>query len=219
MTSAKQIYLGVRRGTPTPPLPYDAEVEYIESTGTQWINTRIKPKFDDVVRIELNVGTSSSSGRRFLLSDGNPNVAHYAEINGDNKYGVNNSRVIPVSFTVGNLYKAYAEFSGTLAKLGATINNSDYETSDTNYASPDWRDSLRLFRIDNTYAGSGSRIGRLSIKINGDIVFNSRPVRFTNELGQSEGAMYDRVSGDFFRNAGSGEFRFGTDIAGGGING
>jgi hypothetical protein len=200
-----------RGGAPTPPLPYDAEVEYLESTGTQWIDTGIKPNYDDVVRIELAVGTSSSLGRRFLFSDGNPNVAHYAEINGYNKYGVNNSRVIPVSFTVGNLYKAYAEFSGTLAKLGATINNSDYETSDTNYASPDWLYSLRLFRIDGTYAGSGSRIGRLSIKINGDIVFNSRPVRFTNEQGVSEGAMYDRVSGQLFRNADTGAFTIGPD--------
>ena len=37
------------------------------------------------------------------------------------------------------------------------------------------------------------------------------PVRFTNELGQSEGAMYDRVSGQLFRNAGTGSFVIGPD--------
>ena len=37
------------------------------------------------------------------------------------------------------------------------------------------------------------------------------PVRFTNELGQSEGAMYDRVSGQLFRNAGTGDFIIGPD--------
>ena len=31
-----------RRGAPTPPLPYDAEVEYLQSTGTQWIDTGLK---------------------------------------------------------------------------------------------------------------------------------------------------------------------------------
>lgn len=37
------------------------------------------------------------------------------------------------------------------------------------------------------------------------------PVRFTNELGQSEGAMYDRVSGQLFRNQGTGAFGYGND--------
>ena len=36
MTSAKQIYLGSRR---RPKLPYDAEVEYLQSSGTQYIDT------------------------------------------------------------------------------------------------------------------------------------------------------------------------------------
>lgn len=38
------------------------------------------------------------------------------------------------------------------------------------------------------------------------------PVRFTNELGQSEGAMYDKVSGRLFRNVGTGNFIVGRDI-------
>jgi hypothetical protein len=36
-------------------------------------------------------------------------------------------------------------------------------------------------------------------------------VRFTNEQGVSEGAMYDRVSGAMFRNAGTGAFTIGPD--------
>ena len=41
------------------------------------------------------------------------------------------------------------------------------------------------------------------------------PVRFTNELGQSEGAMYDRVSGELepFRNKGTGAFLWGPDAS------
>ena len=37
------------------------------------------------------------------------------------------------------------------------------------------------------------------------------PVRFTNEDGVSEGAMYDRVSGQLYRNAGTGAFVIGPD--------
>lgn len=43
------------------------------------------------------------------------------------------------------------------------------------------------------------------------ILIDFIPVRFTNELGQSEGAMYDRVSGEFFRNSGTGSFVIGPD--------
>lgn len=39
------------------------------------------------------------------------------------------------------------------------------------------------------------------------------PVRFTNEQGQSEGAMYDRVTRRLFRNQGTGAFQWGPDVA------
>ena len=37
------------------------------------------------------------------------------------------------------------------------------------------------------------------------------PVRFTNERGETEGAMYDRVSGQLYRNSGTGAFIIGPD--------
>ena len=63
----------------------------------------------------------------------------------------------------------------------------------------------------------------LKIKKAGILVRNMIPVRFTNELGQSEGAMYDRVSGELepFRNQGTGAFLWGSDASaqnGGGYN-
>ena len=45
----------------------------------------------------------------------------------------------------------------------------------------------------------------------GSVLFDAIPVRFTNENGVSEGAMYDRVSGNLFRNAGTGAFVIGSD--------
>ena len=44
-----------------------------------------------------------------------------------------------------------------------------------------------------------------------NLVFDGIPVRFTNEQNQSEGAMYDRVSGQLFRNAGTGTLTLGPD--------
>lgn len=53
----------------------------------------------------------------------------------------------------------------------------------------------------------------LSIERSGEKVLDMIPVRFTNELGQSEGAMYDRVSRKLFRNQGTGSFATGPDVA------
>lgn len=49
--------------------------------------------------------------------------------------------------------------------------------------------------------------------MDGVIVCDLQPVRFTNENGVSEGAMYDKVSGTLFRNAGTGEFVIGPDAS------
>lgn len=59
-------------------------------------------------------------------------------------------------------------------------------------------------------------MGHMYVESKGE-VRDMIPVRFTNEQGVSEGAMYDRVSGQLFRNSGTGAFSFGTDIAGGGV--
>ena len=44
-----------------------------------------------------------------------------------------------------------------------------------------------------------------------ELLMNLVPCRFINELGENEGAMYDLVSKQLFRNNGSGEFIIGPD--------
>lgn len=44
-----------------------------------------------------------------------------------------------------------------------------------------------------------------------DDVIDLTPVRFTNDRGETEGAMYDRVSKQLFRNSGTGAFVIGPD--------
>ena len=46
---------------------------------------------------------------------------------------------------------------------------------------------------------------------NGAHLIDLIPVRFTNENEEPEGALYDRVSGELFRNAGLGSFIIGPD--------
>ena len=55
------------------------------------------------------------------------------------------------------------------------------------------------------------KVFRVVITKDDVVIRDFQPVRFTNELGESEGAMYDRVSGELFRNAGTGAFNYGND--------
>ena len=211
MTSARQIYLGSRR---KPNLPYDAEVEYLESTGTQWIDTGVFGNLHTRIEIVLEVTNF---------------IGHYA-VCGFFLSGSSAQITVPTNYSnTGGLYSRFGDkfISGGLAvsegkhtltvdRAGLTI---DGVSRGTFGATADFTTSasLALFRfkgLDRNFF-----IGRMfSCKFHdgSSLVRNLVPVRFTNEHGQSEGAMYDRVSGQLFRNSGTGVFVFGTDIAGGG---
>lgn len=191
-------------------IPYDAEVAYLESKGMQWIDTGIQPPNSSHVRCNLFLGFASGSyGRRFYFSDGNTSVAHYAEVNAQNRWGTNNSNNLPV-INSDTMYYGYAEFTDTAATLGITINGDEFTTATTSFASGSWG-GLLLFMLANSYRGNGSRIGKCEITVNGILVRDFIPVRFTNELGMSDGAMYDRVTKKLFRNQGTGSFVIGQD--------
>ena len=56
-----------------------------------------------------------------------------------------------------------------------------------------------------------TRLTKVVFSVDNAILGSFIPVRFTNEDGASEGAMYDKVSGQLYRNAGTGAFVIGPD--------
>ena len=56
------------------------------------------------------------------------------------------------------------------------------------------------------------QLGSLKFLVDGQMVGDLTAVRFTNEQGMSEGAMYDSISGALFRNAGTGSFVIGPEV-------
>ena len=64
-------------------------------------------------------------------------------------------------------------------------------------------------RANNSLAKT--RLVKVVFSVDNTILGSFIPVRFTNEDGVSEGAMYDKVSGQLFRNAGTGAFVIGPD--------
>lgn len=199
-----------RRGAPTPPLPYDAEVEFLESSGTQYIDC------------DLYVASTSSEtlwvgdcgyintvygGRQFVAAYDNPNYSHYCEFNSERKFGlggayinatVSNRSVNRVALRLSpstSTTTVYLDYGGAGQVLAST---SSYQSTTMG--------RFVLFRLDNGYGSTGVRIGANKLYFDGVLVRDFIPVR----VG-TVGYMYDRVSGTLFGNAGSGAFYVGPD--------
>ena len=195
-----------RRAMGGKPLPYDAVVEYLESTGTQWIDTGFVPIQDDVrFIIECSIGRT---GNNIFV--------------GMAKYGSND-----FAFNFYNKSSIYWWFGGKTGNFSATgldhqrlevgseiIYNGNLIT--TVVASSSFvgnTNRLSLFGLANSaiptdalYKAVG-KVFHFSVYYGNEIQLDLIPVR----VGQV-GYMYDRVSGQLFGNAGTGAFIVGPDV-------
>ena len=180
------------------PLPYDAEVEYLESTGTQWIYT----------------GYATSQCPYFSL-DVQPLITNVD----DRMFG---------AYTHGYAVQQYQGrwrwFDGgwTLTDIPVDITRTTNITKNVNGWFVDGEItktssgkigdlSLVLFGVNfyNTSTGAAKslRVNQLSLfDKNSSLVADFIPIRKGNI-----GYMYDRVSGQLFGNAGTGGFIIGPD--------
>ena len=184
-------------------LPYEAEVEYLESTGTQWINTGINCNSNYILEVEaqgaqgaegvMGARVSSSSNMHTFVFPGNAAQARYS-------YG-GQSLFVSVNLTSFNYYRAEKEkyyvngdLAGTLSAASFTLNFPYY-----------------LFALDTN--GSVSNLGAKKIKMcriwdGASLLLDLIPVR----KGQV-GYMYDKVSRQLLGNQGTGDFILGPDKA------
>ena len=190
-------------------LPYDAEVEYLESTGTQYIKTGTTRLASDVVRIGF-----SATQFAFVWAFG------VAAWEGAGDFGIRFSG----SGTTGSCFNGWTVQNASLNAVNVmnsvTFTSASVIVNGTAYAkvASDIGHEIYLFATNLKNARtmpSKIRLYSYSVERDGKLVFNILPVRFTNELGVSEGAMYDKATGTLFRNAntaaGAAPFLFGPD--------
>lgn len=190
-------------------LPYDAEVEYLQSSGTQYIDTGLKVNFDSNIFVEQRARVAY-------------NVTNVRQLNGTNGWAFwgcssgnkFDSAAGTSTTTVGTSWHdvslTYKKDNGkahvTLYVDGVKIkeqtngligNSNDYD--------------LFIFAIGGVNAAaqlfSKEKIASCQILKDNVIVGDFIPVR----AGQV-GYLYDRVSGEMFGNAGTGAFIIGPDV-------
>lgn len=184
-------------------LPYDAEVEYLESTGTQTIVTGVKSSDIDAYSVRVMAVASTDFARILGASDG-----------------------------IKTLFTPYLDMKGTQYALNSSLNHEHADSPDINFRIPHtyrvernqstirlYVDGVQKFADSADYTPTTAPINICSpssgarFRIYGVDFYNGAnllgcfiPVR----VGIT-GYMYDKVSGQLFGNAGTGSFIIGPD--------
>ena len=215
MLAARGAFLAARR---KPKLPYDAEVEYLESTGTQYIDTGLNSTTDGFCNFEISFQkTTTNTG----VSDSGYNAPFGFKYASTARYGIwggTNSSNTDLYAGI-NAYN-FAVLSKDTSWHIVNVENGVAVTIDgtaTQIGTGTVRANMGLFLFANITSSSGSssyivvpsKISYCKIyNTSGVLVRDFIPVR----VGTT-GYLYDRVSGQLFRNAGTGAFTIGPDKA------
>ena len=208
-------------------LPYDAEVEWLENGDGAFLKTGVSIGVDSEINLEFKYSAPYVSGYPYWkLCHGFRNYDAQGG-KGKSQFMINynyTDKMLAFDASNANPNTAAAtadEFHDVKGVVSEDLSASFYIDGllmFTRKISVIIPDEVWLFRGNDTHASSYStaRHQRTSVKMArivsmGSVLFDAIPVRFTNESGVSEGAMFDRVSGKLFRNAGTGAFIVGPD--------
>ena len=191
---------------PPPPKPYDARIEYLESTGEQFIDTGIYPDF--YTKVDCVISGLFNNKRIFGARGNGFQDRQFECIFYDtHAYGM----IFRFAYFDNYLFRPenYDQiFTIEMDSNGAVVNNNLIRFEQASYFTVP-RTLLLFANHFNTGPGDFATAKMFSFRIwqNSELVRDYIPVR----IGQV-GYMYDNVSGQFFGNEGTGEFVLGPDI-------
>ena len=175
------------------------QVEYIESTGTQYINTNYTPVEND----DINIEKVKKTGTGCLFSAGNStNQLILLASSSTNYYWK--------YFAAGNATAFFTEelsnFSTISIANGSISINNVVKASSTYAGTVDT--TIQLFRRVNGESYATASIGRFTITNGNKTKLDLIPCY---RISDNEVGMYDLVSNTFYTNAGTGTFNKGNN--------
>lgn len=174
-------------------LPYDAEVGYLQSSGTQVIDCAVSPSSSWRIETKAQFVAAVSGDQGLFGNYVAGTLGSLVARTGSYWYmwhgsGTGWTGIAPASSDVW--YDVVASDSRTSGRTFAIDGTSYSKSGNTAYLANGNR--YVLFAAGMNYAKTSIRIAPTKIYIDGVLARDFIPVRFTNGLGQSEGAMYDR---------------------------
>lgn len=199
------------------PLPYDAEVEYLESDGTQYVDTGIVPESGTSFEAEYIQTTMPYQFAPIAYCGNAYNSSDTFGSAVNNAIGINNYFGTAFNLHVGDYKIALGQrILFAFRRSGSSIVASNITTGVTDTASfggATYTKGSRSLYVLNGNAGTADLAHPACMKLyyfklynNGVLARDFQPVR----VG-STGYLYDRVSGTLFGNAGTGAFTIGPD--------
>ena len=198
-------------------LPYDAEVEYIESTGSQYIDTGVYAVNNIIVEGSvIPVDYTAVNTTRMIIGTDYTGSGWTFVIRQPGGVGKNCLQVMFGGWWITNPYSGSLD-AGVVSTFRYdregrifVVNGNIMATS-----SPSDFSQHKILIGKSMRQGYGElpslKTAHIKIHIGDNPVRDFIPVRFTNENRETEGAMFDKVSGQLFRNAGTGTFAIGPD--------
>ena len=196
-------------------LPYDAEVEYLESTGAQWIDTELVPLIGDNYYCVFSKVSLQGTGYVSVFGGNNSWSAEYTGIGLYGRtansefypYYFNNGGASILTIELGRNYSFAMLYSNKTVSV--MMDGSEKFSFQMNWKQEDAA-SVYLFarNLGGTvaYQSGTFRICSFSVERDGKTELDLIPVR-----KDGVGYMYDRVSGKLFGNIGTGSFVIGPD--------
>lgn len=186
-------------------LPYNAEIEYLQSTGTQYINIPITASKNTFFGIEMGITPTGQNSTGDVIGV-DPSSEYYI-----NKYSYNSStqNVVFASTIGGNSTNGGITISHgvkstvNISTSGKTVNGT--YTALTRQIRYDLT-GLRIFASYRNVNRYPVRFHFIKVTAGSSLILDLIPVR-----KGTTGYMYDKVSGQLFGNDGTGAFTLGSD--------
>ena len=181
-------------------LPYDAEIEYLETDGNSWITTNITPLYwtDEILVTSSHTRAGTIwGGNEFALVATSASAAYFRAFQSNGSNYNNYDATIKTDYHFKNKELIVSQ-NGQIIPPNATYAVNVQQTNAVIW--------LFARSSNNNKAPIGSRIYRFYIMRDGNYLINLIPVR----IG-TIGYMYDKVGDTLFGNAGTGDFVLGND--------
>lgn len=187
-------------------------IEYLESTGTQYISTNIIPNSETGIGVKYLINDIQDRymvGLRDTTGDTRWCIGTSFASSGSSGiyygYGTFNDGLRPSSTSINNIHTSFLNYFNSKTFI---IDNYSYNIPNSLSFIP--QNDIRLFGssgINGSYSSWIGRIYECKITQDNELICDFIPVR-KNGVGY----MYDKISGLFFSNKGTDEFILGPDI-------
>ena len=207
--------LAARTGAWSPsgaPLPYDAEVEWIgKGELGNYIDTGIEVLPDTHYQIKSRLSTSRARenyaiGQTVFLAN-TCCAGAYISYN-LLRIGYRSNSASSASIDLSGINEYFADYQPNIQTISV---NGSVVARASQASVIAGGGNIAIGKRGELEANTNTKYYYISIIVNGKLVRDLIPVRFTNENGETEGTMYDKVSGQLYRNAGTGAFVIGPD--------